>query len=526
MGKKKSINNIIQQNGLFFILNEKNKTCSLSNTSGKNDHIFIPRSINYKDQEYIVTSITKINQDFTPKVKSIQFPSDSEVRTIKPMALAFSFLESLEIPASITEFKDDWLFGAKYLTQIKVAPNNRHFMYVDNKFLVGKSDKNSDNYDILLFVRRDIKNFIIPSMIKQIGNFSFSESSIESIEIPSHIERIHSSAFSHCQFLQTVHIPIDTKLRIIEEGVFESCLINKIFIPPQITRISDGAFFTSLFPIQVEFSPDSQIEELGKNCFGESAIQSFCLPPSVKYLRDGSFADCVDLESFQIPADSKLEIIERYTFSCTQIKSLTIPANVKELGECWCENTKNLTKVTIDPSNKVYTNYDDDGKVVIGKSDIESDVHDILIFVSRDIERFTIPSFITNINSNAFNDCLIQSIIIPSNVKFIGNGAFSCCDFLKKIEFDPDSELQVIGKEAFNCCPIGSFIIPRNVTSIEEGIFADCRYFQIIEIEDNSKLSLDELYNALNFGVPINVFIQIPVNLRNNLTNKISQQNP
>ena len=118
---KKSINNIIQQNGLFFILDKNNKTCSLYNTSGKNDHIIIPRSINYKDQEYIVTSITKINQDFTPKVKSIQFPSDSEVRTIKPMALAFSFLESLEIPASITEFKENWLYGTKYLTQIKVA---------------------------------------------------------------------------------------------------------------------------------------------------------------------------------------------------------------------------------------------------------------------------------------------------------------------------------------------------------------------------------------------------------------------
>ena len=279
-------------------------------------------------------------------------------------------------------------------------------MYVDNKFLVGKSDKNSDNYDILLFVRRDIKNFISPSTIKQIGNLSFAKSSIESIEIPSHIERIYPNAFDACQFLQTVHIPIDTNLRIIEKNVFASCPIDIIFIPPQITKISDNAFFSNLCPIQVEFSPDSQLEKIGKHCFGESEIQSFCLPSSVKYLRDSSFADCGDLESFQIPADSKLEIIKRYTFSCTSINSLTIPANVKELGECWLEDTNNLTKVTVDPSNKVFTNLYDDGKVVIGKSDIESDVHDILVFVSRDIKRFTIPSFITNINSCAFNDSL------------------------------------------------------------------------------------------------------------------------
>lgn len=71
-----------------------------------------------------------------------------------------------------------------------ILPNNKHFMNIDNKFVIEKSDKSSDEYDTLIFVRRDIKACTIPSFIKKIAPYAFSESLIESIFVPSQIERI------------------------------------------------------------------------------------------------------------------------------------------------------------------------------------------------------------------------------------------------------------------------------------------------------------------------------------------------
>ena len=43
----------------------------------------------------------------------------------------------------------------------------------DDKYLIGKSDSNNDEFDNLLFVIRDIKEISIPSNIKIISSYAF-----------------------------------------------------------------------------------------------------------------------------------------------------------------------------------------------------------------------------------------------------------------------------------------------------------------------------------------------------------------
>ena len=68
-----------------------------------------------------------------------------------------------------------------------------------------------------------------------------------------------------------------------------------------------------------------------------------------------------------------------------------------------CNATGNLTKVKISPKNKNLVFCED--KLLIGKSDIKSDVFDILYFARRDIEEVIIPPFIRIISPYAFNFC-------------------------------------------------------------------------------------------------------------------------
>lgn len=59
---------------------------------------------------------------------------------------------------------------------------NEHFKYYDDVFIVGKSNPENDDYDELIYARKDIKNAIIPSFIKRICPYSFYKSHVKNPE--------------------------------------------------------------------------------------------------------------------------------------------------------------------------------------------------------------------------------------------------------------------------------------------------------------------------------------------------------
>lgn len=79
--------------------------------------------------------------------------------------------------------------------------NNRekkNIIYYYDKFIIGKSDLKSDNYDILYFSRRDIKTANIPSFIK----------------------RIASNAFEGCYYLRQIEFDENLELVEIDDYIF------------------------------------------------------------------------------------------------------------------------------------------------------------------------------------------------------------------------------------------------------------------------------------------------------------------
>lgn len=85
------------------------------------------------------------------------------------------------------------------------------------------------------------------------------------------------------------------------------------------------------------------------------------------------------------------------------------------------------------PNNKRYKNYE--GSIVIGKSDIENDEFDVLVFVGRNAKSFLVPPFITKISPHAFSKSQIENIYIPPQITAIGANAFDNCTKLKKSWF-------------------------------------------------------------------------------------------
>ena len=71
---------------------------------------------------------------------------------------------------------------------------------------------------------------------------------------------------------------------------------------------------------------------------------------------------------------------------------LNIPASLKELKFGWCLSLDKLESISISPENKYFSVIE--GKMIVGKSNPNDDVYDILYFVTRDIKSITIPPFI------------------------------------------------------------------------------------------------------------------------------------
>ncbi|MBO5180602.1 MAG: leucine-rich repeat domain-containing protein, partial [Paraprevotella sp.] len=98
------------------------------------------------------------------------------------------------------------------------------------------------------------------------------------------------------------------------------------------------------------------------------------------------------------------------------------------------------------------------------------------------IGSFTIPSSVTSIESNAFQDCSgLTTINIPSSVTSIGSETFSGCSGLTSISIP--SSVTSIGSKAFSgCSGLTSISIPSSVTSIGSETFSGCSGLTSISI--------------------------------------------
>ena len=136
--------------------------------------MLFPRLIKHNSQEFIVNCIS--NRSFWGKlIVSIEFSADSAVSTIEKAAFLYSCLESITILPSVCELAESWCIGTRNLTHVTIMPNNKRYKKYTDNMIIGKSDINRDEYDILVFVCRNTNSIEIHPFIKEISPYSFSE---------------------------------------------------------------------------------------------------------------------------------------------------------------------------------------------------------------------------------------------------------------------------------------------------------------------------------------------------------------
>lgn len=339
-------------------------------------------------------------------------------------------------------------------------------------YVLNENDKTAAVFD----AQNAHKNVFIPYSIKN-GSQEYK------------VTGLLKRSFSCSYKMETIEFDANSEIEIIEDQAFYYSKIKSISIPRHVKTIGSQAFNACKSLKHVTISKDSELEFIGYAAFQYSGIESIFIPHHVKIISQYTFDNCAELEQFEISSDSELKTIDRYVFSNTKIRSLKIPSKVSELKESWNFATPKITKLTIDPKNQIYKNYEEDNNIVIGKSNAESDEYDILVFVNRNAKKVIIPPFIKKIASFAFAGTKINNIYIPPIVSQIDEGAFLGCLCLKRVEIPADSKLQEIKECTFYNSSIERLSIPSSITKICVQAFQFCT-IKYLDIPQDSKLQI------------------------------------
>ena len=405
----------------------------------------------------------------------------------------------------------------------------RSFKYETEEFIVTSIADRAFEYSY-----QELYQFPLNSEIKSIGEYAFFASRIKSILIPSSVVRICKYALGNCHHLKKVDFAADSKLQIIEKGVFDNSSVEHLSIPSSVVELKDGwcNCLTELTDIEIiqnkiqnismhieKFivgKTDQKSDNFDVLLYSFRDIEEVIIPSFIRQIGSYAFSQCKKLKTVEFGINSKIESIEKKAFFESSLKKIKIPSSIVDLKEGWCECTQKLTDIEIIQSEIQNISIFDE-KFIVGKTDQKSDTFDVLLFSVRDIVHVTIPSHIKRIDSYAFNMCKnidhfefqpnsqlqiigrgafngssVTEITIPSSVIEIGKAAFCSCENLVKVEFEENSKLKIIGKKSFSEVAIESIAIPPSVIKIESNAFEFCYGLQKVEFSVDSKIQTIE----------------------------------
>ena len=327
----------------------------------------------------------------------------------------------------------EWITtSAFYMTSVEnfiVAEGNSYFKSVDG-VIYSKDGKTLVCYPC----EKKADNYVVPDGVTKIDQFACSSAAIKTITLPSSLKTIEYNAFSESD-LESVEIP--NGVTEIKDAAFAYCssLYLSIVIPGSVKSIGENAF-TGCFAEEIILGEG--IESIGKNAFCSNDFSEIVIPATVTKLGYGALSDCEYAVIKVAEGNKALKVVDGcllsadgtvfYQYGMTKNNEYyTVPNGVKIIGDSAFSNVTSLRGVELPQSLERINDYAFSYSYIYGNVEIPDSVNYIgkRAFFDTYVTSVILPESLTCIEELTFARSNIEAVYIPLGVTSIADGAFS-----------------------------------------------------------------------------------------------------
>lgn len=300
-----------------------------------------------------------------------------------------------------------------------------------------------------------LREVYLPTTLKQIKQFAFYGTSLESVSIPASVLILEKAAFKKCESLKNVSFEEGSKLMRIESSASNDALGN---------TSSYGVFHSC------------------------TSLEKISIPSSVSHLGVGTFNDCTSLKEIIIPDDTKLTSLEGYYYldpnvlgaspvtgglveGCWNLTDIRIPAKIKKIDQSAFMNSGLRT-------------------VAFAEGTQCSEIGDCSFSGCVYLENIDIPVTVTTMGNKVFYGCISLVSLDLTGVEVIGESVFGGCTSLKYIALPSNTE-EILPSSFYNCTSLEECRIPDGLMKIGEKAFSGCTSLRNIPVSA-SLLEIDD----------------------------------
>lgn len=189
----------------------------------------------------------------------------------------------------------------------------------------------------------------LPNSILSIKDYSFRNSSIDSIHIPKSVKTVSNVAFLDCDSLQTIYWDIKSYYDLSDYSAttFYNIRnnIKRIYFGEEVEKIPQFLCYEMQNLTLVSIS--NNVTSIGYGAFkGCNNLKSLIIPENVVEIVGSAFEGCKGLSSIVIP--NSVRTIGSSAFEyCSGLTSVTLGKNIEQIGTNAFSYCKNIDSVMI-----------------------------------------------------------------------------------------------------------------------------------------------------------------------------------